>query len=125
MAGLMGRRGNFWRRWKVDGYRKMSIVVIYFFTGQYAGASEYEWRHPEIGVTHKCFLFLRQQADTDEYDLALSELHKFGFADVAFSRRGKLQVEALNSDLYRGFSGFYETALSDGSCVVYYPNQVL
>ena len=38
-------------------------------------------------------------------------------------RYGKLQVEVLNTDLYRGFAGFYEGALQNGSTLVFYPNK--
>jgi hypothetical protein len=36
-------------------------------------------------------------------------------------RYGKLVVEVLNTEPYRGFSGFYEEALSSGSALVFYP----
>ncbi|WP_457098137.1 hypothetical protein [Lysobacter sp. P5_B9] len=101
----------------------MSVIVIYGFSGQYSGNSEYDWNHPDLGVTHKCILFLRQTADSDEYDRAEAECRRYGFAEIAFSRRGKLQVEVLNTDAFRGFAGFYQEALDQGSALVFYPNQ--
>lgn len=100
----------------------MGIVAIYSFSGRYSGNPEYEYHHPELGATHRCMLFLRQQADSDEYEGALAECEKYGFSEIVFSRRGVLQVEVLNTDTYRGFAGLYEEALSDGSALVYYPN---
>jgi len=100
----------------------MTVVVIYGFQGKYTGTPEYEYKHPELGVTHKCMLFLSQTEDSDEYGRADSECAKYGFTQVTFSRRGKIHVDALNTDLYRGFAGFYEEALSSGSALVYYPN---
>jgi len=100
----------------------MSIVVIYGFSGRYSGNPEHEYRHPELGATHKCMLFFRQPSDSDDYDGAEAECKRYGFTDIAFSRRGVLQVEVLNTDTYRGFAGLYEEALSDGSALVYYPN---
>ena len=102
----------------------MSVVVVYGFSGQYSGSSEYEWSHPHLGVTHKCMLFLRQEADLDAYPDAQVECERYGFSDIQFSGCGKLQIEVLNTDAYRGFSGFYEEALSSGSALLYYPNKV-
>jgi hypothetical protein len=99
----------------------MSVVVIYGFSAKYGGNPEFEWNHPEVGNVHQCLLFLRQSIDSDEYELALSECRKFGFDDVSFTRRGALKVEVLNTDMYRGFAGFYEEALRTGSALVYYP----
>ncbi len=100
----------------------MSVVVLYHFSGRYSGKSEYEWRHPELGAVHKCILFLHQNVDVNEWSEAEQECQRYGFTDIKFSGHGKLQVEVLNTDEYRGFAGFYETALKDGSALVYYPN---
>ena len=99
----------------------MPVGVIYSFSAKYAGNPEFEWHHPEVGNVHKCILFLRQADDTDEYGLALAECRRFGFQDVSFARRGVLKVEVLNTDTYRGFAGFYDEALREGSALVYYP----
>ena len=101
----------------------MTIVAIYGFTGRYSGDSEYDWNHPAIGAVHKCMLFLRQDSDSGEFQRALAECRRFGFTEVEGMRFGKLQIEVLNTDLYRGFSGFYEHALSEGSALVFYPNR--
>ena len=101
----------------------MAIVVIYGCAGSYSGVSEYEWRHPHPGVAHKCMLFLRQQADVDAYPEAMIEGQRYGFSEMQFSGCGKLQVDVLNTDSFRGFAGFYEEALSHGSALVYYPNK--
>jgi hypothetical protein len=101
----------------------MTIVAIYGFKAQYSGDSEYEWNHPVIGATHKCMLFLRQDSDSGEFETAISECRKYGFTDIEDLRYGKLQIEVLNTDLYRGFAGFYEQALTEGSTLVFYPNK--
>lgn len=100
----------------------MMIVAVYKFLGRYSGNSEYDWRHPAIGATHKCLLFLRQSDEVGGYAEAERECERYGFTDVVFTGQGNLQVEVLNTDEFRGFAGFYETALSDGSSLVYYPN---
>ncbi len=100
----------------------MTRIAIYGFSGRYSGPSVYDWEHPQVGAVHKCMLFLRQHSDTSEHDLALSECQKFGFCNVENMRFGILQIDALNTDLYRGFAGFYEEALRSGSALVYYPN---
>ena len=101
----------------------MTVVVVYGFTGQYSGVSEYDWKHPDSGVAHKCMLFLRQAEDSDAYPEAKTECLRYGFTDIQFSGCGKLQIDVLNTDAYRGFAGFYEEALSSGSALVYYPNK--
>jgi hypothetical protein len=99
----------------------MSIVGIYGFTGRYSGTSEYEWTHPEAGATHKCMLFLRQESDSGEFEPATAECHRYGFEAIENLRYGKLVVDVLNTEPYRGFSGFYEEALASGSALVFYP----
>ena len=101
----------------------MTVVVIYGFKGKYTGNPEYEYKHPEIGDIHKGMLFISQEAESDESALAEYECKKYGFTEIQFSGHGKLQIEALNTDTYRGFAGFYEEALSSGSALVFYPNK--
>ncbi|HYQ24524.1 hypothetical protein [Stenotrophomonas sp.] len=97
------------------------IVMVYGFTGRYAGTSEFEWNAPDIGVVHNALLFLRQEEERDAFDLAVTECERFGFDEIRDLRCGRLQVDALNTDAYRGFSGFYEEALAEGSALLYYP----
>ena len=99
----------------------MSVVMLYAFSGRYSGDSEYSWSNPEAGETHRCMLFLRQESDADSFGVAQAEARKYGFVELENLRVGKFQVEALNTDAYRGFAGFYEEALIDGSALVYYP----
>ena len=101
----------------------MTRIAIYGFSGRYSGPSEYDWEHPRVGATHKCMLFFRQHSEVSEHDAAMSECRKYGFSDVENMRFGMLQIDALNTDLYRGFAGFYEEALRSGSALVYYPNK--
>ena len=101
----------------------MTIVAIYGFTGRYSGTSEYDWNHPEVGATHKCMLFLKQESDSGQFESAMAECRRYGFEAIENMRYGKLSVEVLNTDLYRGFSGFYESALAEGSTLVFYPNE--
>jgi hypothetical protein len=100
----------------------MSVIYVYGFTGKYTGSPEYDYQHPELGATHKCMLFLRQDEDADLFTLAEAESRKYGFEEFTSARVGKLDIEALNSDSFRGFSGFYEEALENGSALVFYPN---
>ena len=100
----------------------MKAVMIYSFKARFAGNAEIEWRHPELGATHKCMLFLAQDAEADDFQAAIAECQRYGFDQIENLRVGRLRVEVLNTDLYRGFAGFYEEALRSGSVVVYYPN---
>lgn len=101
----------------------MAVVMIYGFTGRYSGASEYQWNHPEPGAVHSCILFLRQESDSNDVQAATSECRRYGFTEIENMQYGKLDVDVLNADLYRGFARFYESALEEGSTLVYYPNK--
>ena len=101
----------------------MDVVMLYRLRGLYSGPTEYDWHHPAPGAIHDCLLFLRQQAAQDAYPDAKLECERYGFRDIEIFECGKLHVEELNTDLYRGFSGFYEEALSQGSALVYYPKK--
>ena len=100
----------------------MPTVLVYGFSGEYSGESDYDWAPPEAGVRHNCMLFLRQESSRANERLAHIEIARFGFLDVAISRSGALDVEILSSSTYRGFAGFYEEALREGSALVFYPN---
>lgn len=100
----------------------MNIVGIYGFTGRFSGTSEYDWNHPEAGATHKCMLFLRQESESGQFESAMVESHRYGFEVIENMCYGKLVVEVLNTEPYRGFSGFYEEALASGSALVFYPD---
>ena len=67
-------------------------------------------------------MFLHQGAQSNGFTEAEQECQRYGFTGINFLGQGKLQVEVLNTDEYGGFAGFYETALRDGSALVYYPN---
>ncbi|WHI52915.1 hypothetical protein P3339_09190 [Microbulbifer sp. MLAF003] len=100
----------------------MKKVYLYGFNGTYSGESKYNWSPPEKGDSHDCLLFLRQTEDAVNFEAATLEIANFGFVGVSDLKGNSLKVEALNSDLHRGFRGFYESALHDGSCLVFYPN---
>lgn len=100
----------------------MITVAIYGFEARFDGPSEYEYRYPEVGAIHKCMLFLAQSTDEGAWELARSECRKYGFVETWAMQFGLLKPEVLNSDAYRGFAGYYEEALREGSALVYYPN---
>ena len=100
----------------------MPTVHVYSFTGKYTGSPKYDYAHPELNATHTCLLFLAQESEDHQWELAAAECQYYGFGEYQFARAGKLDVNALNTDLYRGFSGFYQTAIESGSALVYYPN---
>lgn len=100
----------------------MTVIYVYGFTGKYTGSPEYDYQHPELGATHNCMLFLRQDEDADQFLLAEAESKKYGFGEFLSVGAGKFVIDVLNTDTYRGFSGFYKEALESGSALVYYPN---
>lgn len=97
------------------------VVMIYGFSGRYTGNGAFEWDAPSIGARHRAMLFLLQEDERDAFDLALAECIRFGFDEIQDLRCGRMQVDALNSEAYRGFSVFYEEALEAGSALLYYP----
>ncbi|MDR2958681.1 MAG: hypothetical protein LBV10_03990 [Stenotrophomonas sp.] len=97
------------------------VVMIYGFSGRYTGNGAFEWDAPSIGARHRAMLFLPQEDERDAFDLALAECIRFGFDGIQDLRCGRMQVDALNCEAYRGFSVFYEEALEAGSALLYYP----
>lgn len=100
----------------------MTTVAVYGFEGRFDGPSEHEYRHPEVGAVHKCMLFLAQDSGNEAWEMAQSECRKYGFLETWSMSFGLLKTEVLNTDAYRGFAGFYEEALREGSSLVFYPN---
>lgn len=96
--------------------------MIYGFTGRYAGTAEFEWSAPRVGAHHQAMLFLLQDDERYDFDRALTECTRFGFDEIRDLRCGRLQVDVLNTDAFRGFAGFYEEALEAGSALLYYPD---
>lgn len=68
-------------------------------------------------------LFLKQESEVDDFAAAAKECGRYDFTDLEHMCCGKLQIDVLNSDLYRGFAGFYEEALTSSSALLYYPNE--
>ncbi len=68
-------------------------------------------------------LFLAQSDDQRLEEIALAECSKYGFEEIEFSDFGRLKVDVLNTDQCRGFAGFHEEALDEGSALVCYPNR--
>ena len=100
----------------------MKVVIIYGFEGLYNGKPEYEYHFPKFNDTHKCMLFISQENEELDFDIAKNEASKFGFIKLRNITGNPLKIEVLNTDLYKGFSVFYEEALKEGSSFVYYPN---
>jgi hypothetical protein len=100
----------------------MKVVYIYGFQGMFVGNSEYDYVEPAIGDVHKCMVFIAQDIDELDFDRALIEVKKYGFDQVINLSGNTLKVEVLNTDAYKGFTGFYTEALEEGSSLVYYPN---
>ena len=99
----------------------MSTIAVYGFEGRFDGPSEYEYRYPEVGATHRCMLFLAQKSAGEGWDLAQAECAKFGFMETWSMTFGLLKPEVLITDGYQRFAPYYEEALHDGSSLVIYP----
>ena len=115
------RRLAFLRESLCLGATGMSKVFIYGFTGTFTEKPEYDYAHPDVGATHKCMLFLRQESATTEFLNAENEAKKFGFSSITNLAGNQLQIYVLNTEAYKGFTGYYNEALKEGSSLVYYP----
>ncbi|WP_127347350.1 hypothetical protein [Pseudidiomarina mangrovi] len=100
----------------------MKTIVLYGFEGEFVGGNEYDYNHPELHHVHKCILFLAQDSEHPDFEFVTTECSKFGFANLKNLTGKPLKVDVLNTDSFRGFAGFYEEALNEGSSIVYYPN---
>ncbi|WP_045856761.1 hypothetical protein [Teredinibacter purpureus] len=100
----------------------MKKVFIYKFRGTYSGGSDYDYHAPVAGHTHSCLIFIAQESAEIDTLSARNEIGRFGFVDLESVDGKRMSVESLNTQMYQGFSGFYEEALREGSSLVYYPN---
>ena len=99
----------------------MHHIVLYLGDGTYSGKGEYELRPPEIGARHEFILFLRQSNAEPAFSIATEEAGRFGFLEVTLKQAREIQTESLNT--MRGFSGYYEEALSAGRSLVWYTHE--
>jgi hypothetical protein len=100
----------------------MKTVIVYGFRGRFNGKPEHEYKCPVIGESHNCMLFIAQDSQELNFEGAINEGLRYGFCELEELRGNPLKVEVLNTESFRGFSGFYEEALEEGSSLVYYPN---
>jgi hypothetical protein len=100
----------------------MNSVLLYLCSGVFTGDPELDYQHPEVGAQHKFLLFLRQSESEPSTVLAQNEAVRFGFRSATVENGKLLSVETLNADSHRGFAGYYEEALLEGSAIAWYPN---
>jgi hypothetical protein len=100
----------------------MKTVIIYGFRGKFNGKPEHDYQYPVVGDIHNCMLFIAQNSQELNFDGAIEEGLRYGFSDIENLRGNPVKVEVLNTESFKGFSGFYEEALEQGSSLVYYPN---
>ena len=100
----------------------MSMVFVYGFNGVHSGKAEYEYRYPKKGVVHKCIMFLVQEQSELDFELAQSEIGKFGFLEVEGLSGNQVKEESLNSEDGQKFQPFYEEAIREGSSLVVFSN---
>lgn len=96
-------------------------IFVYGFEGTYSGSSEIEYSNPEAGATHRAMLFLRQDSESVDFDLALAVINKFGFTKIQSLRGNQLKVESMSDPKMAVFPKYYEEALETGSSLVWYP----
>lgn len=100
----------------------MKTIVLYGFEGEFVGGNEYDYNHPELKQPHQCLLFLAQDSEHPDFEFATTECLKFGFANLNNLKGKVLKIDVLKTESFRGFTGFYDEALKEGSSIVYYPN---
>lgn len=99
----------------------MKRVYLYGGSGKFAGTGAFEWNSPNIGSTHKLILFLAQDADAPQQEIAARELSNFGFCEIQIGIGKPIDIEALNDPKMQAFQRHYEGAFSEGSSIVWYP----
>lgn len=99
----------------------MKHVYLYGGVAKFDGSGSFEWNSPSVGSTRKLILFLSQDADNPQQELAMRELAAFGFSEVQLGMGKPIYVEALNDPQMRAFRHHYEGAIEDGCSVVWYP----
>ncbi len=99
----------------------MKMVYLYGGTGKYSGAAAFEWNCPEVGSTHRFILFIVQENNEAQQEVAMNELGKYGFIELQVGEGKPIAVEVLNEPQMRAFQKHYEGALAEGSSLVWYP----
>lgn len=99
----------------------MKHVYLYPGAAKFDGSGEFEWQSPSLGSTHKLILFLSQEVDESQPEIAVRELSSFGFCEIQIGVGKPLDVEALNDPQMRAFQRHYEGAVADGRSLVWYP----
>lgn len=99
----------------------MTTVVLYGGTGKYSGTGAFEWHSPEVGSVHRFILFMAQSGEAAHQEAAVRELEKFGFTDLEVGQGKPIAVEVLNEPQMQVFQKHYESALAEGSSIVWYP----
>jgi hypothetical protein len=60
----------------------MKTVCLYGGTGKYSGAAATEWNSPQVGDTHRFILFIAQEKNQAQQQIAINELEQFGFTEL-------------------------------------------
>jgi hypothetical protein len=99
----------------------MKTVFLYGGTGKYSGTAAFEWNCPEVGNTHRFILFVAQENNEAQQQVAINELEQFGFTELQVGEGKPIAVEVLNEPQMKAFQKHYEGALAEGSSIVWYP----
>lgn len=99
----------------------MKHVYLYGGAATFDGSGSFQWQSPSMGATHRLILFLSQDVDEPQPEVALRELASFGFCEIQIGTGKPIYVEALNDPQMRAFQRHYEGAISDGCSIVWYP----
>jgi len=98
----------------------LSTVFVYGFKGIFLGEAEYEYRYPEKGRLLKCIVFISQSANELDFNVAKTEIIKYGFSQIVELGGNQLKVESLNSGGGTKFQPYYEEAIKKGSAIAIY-----
>lgn len=99
----------------------MKSVILYLGSARFSGATSIDWDSPAIGGTHRFILFLAQNDNCANQDLARREVAALGFSEIELGDGRPIDVESLNDPSMAAFRRHYEGALADGSSLVWYP----
>lgn len=99
----------------------MKCVYLYGGVAKFDGSGAFEWQSPSLGSTLKLILFLSQEVDEPQQEIAVRKLSSFGFCEIQIGTGRPINVEALNDPQMCAFQRHYEGAVHDGCSVVWYP----
>ena len=96
-------------------------IFLFLCRAEFSGQSEIPYsQEPPVGSEHDCILFVAQQSDTPDHEIARSKLAEHGWINAHIKRVGPFQPENVNSQQWQAFQRNYEECLEHGDSIAWY-----